>query len=245
MHYLSIIATFKNESWNMAEFLDHYLWQGVEHFYLINNGSTDDFMPIIEKYKDKITLYDMPKRWAQVDNTNTVFREVKDKTFWFGIVDFDEFIYGTKERIVDFLRPREEYSRVICPWLLFGTCPQPEHPKSVRKGFIRRQAGHHHDAKCFSRSDKTTSVHIHTHYYTDENYLMETEQLRHNHYNIQSYEFWKNVKNVRGAADGQSQEFVRTWEMFHERAAQYGQIEDTILHDMVVKLEKGENPYGS
>ena len=82
MNYLSILATFKNESWNMREFIEHYLWQGVEHFYMINNGSTDDFMPILDEYKDRVTLYDIPKRWAQVDNYNLVFQEIKNKTFW-------------------------------------------------------------------------------------------------------------------------------------------------------------------
>ena len=243
MNYLSILATFKNESWNMREFIEHYLWQGVEHFYMINNGSTDDFMPILDEYKDRVTLYDIPKRWAQVDNYNLVFQEIKNKTFWLGVMDLDEFIYGTKQPIKDYLKQKENYSSVICPWLLFGTCDTYDHPKSIRKGFCKRQAAHHHDAKCFSRTDKTTSLHIHIHYYTDTNQISEIENLRHNHYNIQSQEFWEKSKNVRGAADGQSQENVRTWDMFWERAAAYGQTEDKILHDMVIKLENGVNPY--
>lgn len=245
MHYLSLIAQFKNESINMAEFLDHYIWQGVEHFYLIDNGSTDDYKPILENYKDKITLYELPKRWAQVENSNIVFNDIKDKTFWFGLCDFDEFMFGTKQKVIDVLKTKENYSRVICPWLLFGTCPEPEHPKSVRKGFTKRACGYHHDAKCWSRADKTISTHIHVHYYTDENVLVDKDEIRHNHYNIQSYEFWQKVKNVRGAADGQSQENVRTWEMFYQRSLEYSCMEDCILHDMVEDLENGIDPYTS
>jgi glycosyltransferase involved in cell wall biosynthesis len=243
MHYLSLIVMFKNESMNIREFIEHYIWQGVEHFYLIDNGSTDEYKHLIKDFEDKITLYYIPKKWSSVENYNFVFEEIKNETFWFGIVDMDEFIFGTEEPIVDFLRKNEQYSRVVCPWLLFGTCEGYDHPKSVRKGFIKRACGFHHDAKCFSRSDKTVKVHIHTHYYVDDNVLVEKEKLLHNHYNIQSREFWEKVKHVRGAPDGQSQEFVRTWDMFEERAISYGCQEDKILHDMVVKLENGQNPY--
>ena len=245
MHYLSIIGLFKNESMNLKEFIDHYRWQGVEHFYLMNNGSTDDFMPILEQYKDVVTLYDKPERWSSVAHYNWAFNEVKNKTFWFGIVDLDEFIFGTQEPLVQVLQMNENYSRVVCPWLMFGTCEGYDHPKSVRKGFTKRMSHPHHDAKCFSRSDKTVKVHIHTHQYVDDNVLVESEKLHHNHYNIQSQEFWAKVKHVRGAPDGQSQENVRTWDMFWQRAAEYGQHEDKLLHDMVVKMENGQDPYCS
>jgi Glycosyl transferase family 2 len=51
-----ILAIFKNEADGLEEWLQHYLDLGVSHFYLIDNDSTDNFMPIIEKYKKNITL---------------------------------------------------------------------------------------------------------------------------------------------------------------------------------------------
>lgn len=42
-YFLTCLAIFKNEAMNLKEWLDHHLWQGVEHFYLINNGSEDDY----------------------------------------------------------------------------------------------------------------------------------------------------------------------------------------------------------
>ena len=41
-YYLSIVAIFKNESWILKEWIEHYLNQGVDHFFLIDNGSTDN-----------------------------------------------------------------------------------------------------------------------------------------------------------------------------------------------------------
>ena len=37
MYYFSLLGIFKNEADGMQEWLEHYLWQGVEHFFIINN----------------------------------------------------------------------------------------------------------------------------------------------------------------------------------------------------------------
>tara|TARA_Y100000741_G_scaffold363619_1_gene352307 strand:- start:516 stop:1436 length:921 start_codon:yes stop_codon:yes gene_type:complete len=47
---------FKNESLILEEWVKYYIDQGVEHFYLIDNGSNDDYETKINKYMDKITL---------------------------------------------------------------------------------------------------------------------------------------------------------------------------------------------
>jgi hypothetical protein len=52
-----VCSVFKNESHILEEWINHYLLHGVDHFYLVNDFSTDNFLSIIEKYKEKITLY--------------------------------------------------------------------------------------------------------------------------------------------------------------------------------------------
>ena len=51
-YYLSIVAIFKNESWILKEWIEHYLNQGVDHFFLIDNGSTDNYHTILQPYID-------------------------------------------------------------------------------------------------------------------------------------------------------------------------------------------------
>jgi glycosyltransferase involved in cell wall biosynthesis len=53
MYYLSVLSIFKNETMNLKLWLEHYLWQGVGHFYLIDNGSTDNPLSILQEYIDK------------------------------------------------------------------------------------------------------------------------------------------------------------------------------------------------
>ena len=49
MKYLSILSTFKNEATILKEWIDYYLQQGFDHFYLIDNGSTDNFLETLTK----------------------------------------------------------------------------------------------------------------------------------------------------------------------------------------------------
>ena len=55
---LSLCVVIKNEVEYINDFLEHYVNQGIEHFYIINNNSTDGVENFIEnhKYIDKITL---------------------------------------------------------------------------------------------------------------------------------------------------------------------------------------------
>ena len=95
LYYLCVIGIFKNETLTMKTWLDHYLWQGVEHFYLIDNGSTDNPENILGAYSDKITLYHLPEKYKQVDHYRTIYQkeEISGKTKWLIMADLDEFWY--------------------------------------------------------------------------------------------------------------------------------------------------------
>ena len=53
MYFLSVLSIFKNEIMNLKVWIEHYLWQGVDHFYLIDNGSTDNPLHILQEYINK------------------------------------------------------------------------------------------------------------------------------------------------------------------------------------------------
>jgi hypothetical protein len=66
-------ATFKNESEIMDEWLTHYVNEGCEKFYLIDNGSTDNNQESFAKYQDMICIVNYPTRHAQAQLYNTYF----------------------------------------------------------------------------------------------------------------------------------------------------------------------------
>jgi len=43
-----MLSMFKNEAVNVIPIIEHYLWQGVEYFFLIDNGSEDDYFFYLE-----------------------------------------------------------------------------------------------------------------------------------------------------------------------------------------------------
>lgn len=62
MYNLSICAIFKNESHILDEWIQHYLKRNINHFYLINYNSTDDYIPIINKLEN-IQSIKISRRW--------------------------------------------------------------------------------------------------------------------------------------------------------------------------------------
>ena len=101
---LSLCVVIKNEVEYLNDFLEHYVIQGIEHFYIINNNSTDGVGNFIEnhKYRDKITLIkdDTEFKNNEVKNMNkdildrNLYSLIKETTEWSIIVDIDEFMYG-------------------------------------------------------------------------------------------------------------------------------------------------------
>ncbi|KAH8097231.1 glycosyl transferase [Aureococcus anophagefferens] len=94
-----LLSIFKNEAHIMAEWIDHYVAEGVDKFYLIDNGSTDDYMPILTPHivSGLVVLVKDAKRHAQVEHYNKHFHSVITKECaWVMTVDFDEFLYARK-----------------------------------------------------------------------------------------------------------------------------------------------------
>ena len=61
-YYLSVLACCKDEGDYIQEWVEYYLLQGVEHFYLYNNNGTDNSKELLKPYIDAglITWIDWP-----------------------------------------------------------------------------------------------------------------------------------------------------------------------------------------
>ena len=53
MRTLSVGALFKNEEMVLKEWVEHYLYHGAEHFYLIDDNSDDRSVSVLEPYISK------------------------------------------------------------------------------------------------------------------------------------------------------------------------------------------------
>jgi hypothetical protein len=145
MYYLSVGAVFKNENHIFKEWLDHYIMHGVEHFYLINDNSNDNYVTVLQPYIDKglITLYHNDIPWYAIGRQKDIYtkyftQHLKD-TFWMAIIDLDEFLYAPKEPMLPrVLAKYEEYGYIVVNWALFGSSGLVKQPASVVEGFTKR-----------------------------------------------------------------------------------------------------------
>jgi glycosyltransferase involved in cell wall biosynthesis len=96
---LSVGAIFKNESHSIKEWIMHYLHHGVEHFYLINDNSTDNFMEILQEYIDKdiVTLFNVDEPYYLGRQRNLYNRHILPllkESKWLLMVDLDEYVWS-------------------------------------------------------------------------------------------------------------------------------------------------------
>ena len=66
-YYLTVLATFKNEGKILEEWLEHHITHGIEHFYLVNDHSTDNCMSLLAPYLENgiVTMFNAPSVASQ------------------------------------------------------------------------------------------------------------------------------------------------------------------------------------
>ena len=222
MYYFTIGAIFKNESHILKEWIDHYFMRGVDHIYLINENSTDNFMDALTPYinEKKITLYNSKykEKWVdmQTDLYNEFFQKHLKETKWFGILDLDEFLYSPNEiNIKNILKECETYNQLHVNWVHFGSSGHISQPDLVVPNFLLRGEynskhngpdGRYNSYKSIVKTNGDIKLGIHKHYYNNSgngknvSFDEKNTPLLINHYAIQSKDFWRNVKMTRGSA---------------------------------------------
>ncbi len=121
---ISLCLIFKDEAPFLKEWLDYHIAIGIDHFYLYNNNSTDNFLEIIQEYIDRniVTLIDWPEERSQNKCYEHCLKTFCNETKWIGYIDADEFVVPKyKEDINDWFSDWEKFPAVKIDWLQFGT----------------------------------------------------------------------------------------------------------------------------
>jgi len=140
---ICIVSVFKNESHALKEWVDHYIREGVDTFLLTDNGSTDNYKPIIEPYiqSGHVILNVNPKKYAQTEHLNYFLNDAK-KFDWVIVVDLDEFMYSRRgfTTMKDYLKTLSpDVHKIYIPWKLFGSSGFKKQPTSIIQSFIHRR----------------------------------------------------------------------------------------------------------
>lgn len=121
---VTICAIFKNEGPYLREWLEYHMMIGVEHFYMYNNCSDDDYLTILKPYIDDniVTLIDWPYPHSQTKAYIDCIDRFKNETSWIGFIDLDEFVVLADDKnICDFLQKYDKYAGMLINWKIFGS----------------------------------------------------------------------------------------------------------------------------
>jgi glycosyltransferase involved in cell wall biosynthesis len=217
MHFFSVGAMFKNESHCIIEWIEHYINQGADHFYLVNDNSTDKSVEYIQKYINRITLYNSNEPHILGHQRNTynkfILPHIKE-TKWLLMCDLDEFVYSPLYKsIPNFLEQVSYLAQIQITPTLFGSNNHITQPNSLVQGFTKRSETVPTNCgtyKYFVNSDyEYISLNVHhatpknIEYHKGEYFkIINTPYIKLNHYICQSKEFWIKIKCTRGDADG-------------------------------------------
>ena len=248
----TIMAIFKNETMNLKVWLDHYLWQGVEHFYLIDNNSNDNPLNILQDYIDRgiVTYYFKPEKHQQVEIYRYVFdnENIKEKTKWLCICDLDEFFFGTTTKLVNVLENEfDNYDVIYTHSFFYGSDNLINHPKDIRTSIVHRTHDTINGIKyIFKPSTINNSSEIWIHWLVEpgtlqkksgQNETFHDTNFRLNHYICQSLEYFQNVKMTRGDVNNIHNENIRNMDTY------YYYEKEAIIKDDILKQIIENNLY--
>ena len=151
---VAICAIFKNEGPYLKEWIEYHLIVGIDHFYMYNNNSTDNYLEILQPYINagKVTLIEWPHQQGQIKAYNNCIDNRRNEAKWIGFIDIDEFIVPNKDNnIYDFLERFEDRPAVKLYWQLFGTSGQLNRDKSglIIEDFVVCWNKYDEVGKCF------------------------------------------------------------------------------------------------
>ncbi|MCZ2486953.1 glycosyltransferase family 92 protein [Aquirufa antheringensis] len=127
---ISICTIFKNESHNFHEWVEYHRIIGIEHFYLYNNFSDDDYLEVLTPYIEEglVTLINWPFPMGQFSAYENFYKNYYSDSSWIIFLDLDEFItLLNKDNLFDWLEQFKLYPGVILYWKMFGTSGLYEH----------------------------------------------------------------------------------------------------------------------
>jgi hypothetical protein len=185
-YYSAVLAVFKNECSFLPEWINHYLTRGIEHIYLLDDSSTDNFCEKIQKYIDegRVTLkhvedcdQDKTIEWRQVYLYNKYYQYALKETYWIGVLDLDEFFYSPSiKNLNEIFRLFEKtsFQELLADWYWFGSNDHLTQPKEIVLSFSKRsrhparfynfeKQGYHHEwcCKSFSKTKLITKIKHH------------------------------------------------------------------------------------
>ena len=147
LYDLAIVAILKNEGRYLKEWLDYHLIAGVDHFFLCDNDSTDDYEKIIAPYVKAglVTSSRLSGKSPQFAAYDFAVRDYKFFCRYMAFVDLDEFIFPRNGQSIsatvdEILLTKNNAAGLAVNWQLFGSNGEEtaDFSRGVLERFTRR-----------------------------------------------------------------------------------------------------------
>ncbi len=154
----SICAIFKNEVRFLREWIEYHSMIGIDHFYLYNNNSTDNYKEVLQPYIEngQVTFVDFPGEQMQLKAYSDFYSNYSQETQWVAFLDIDEFICPNSHlSIKDWIKAYERYPVILIYWKMFGTSGLMKHDDSklVIEQYHVCWESMYHVGKCLVNTD--------------------------------------------------------------------------------------------
>ena len=155
---ISICGIFKNEAPFLKEWIEFHEMIGVEHFYLYNNNSDDNYQTVLIPYIDRglVTLINWPYNHAQMKAYQHFYETYKNETQWVSFLDIDEFFCPKEDvTLTEWLMKHDKYPVLLVYWRMFGTSNVLNHDfsKLVTEQFYMSWKYYDSVGKCLINTD--------------------------------------------------------------------------------------------
>lgn len=130
---ISIVAIFQNEAPYLREWIEYHRLIGVDHFWLYNDNSKDDWNSVLQPYIDEgvVEFCDWSfgrkegKSWFHIQTSayKDGLKKALGKTRWVALIDADEFILPMQNRSLKECLEKhyKAASAIHITWRQFGT----------------------------------------------------------------------------------------------------------------------------
>jgi hypothetical protein len=255
MYYLTACLMFRDAASYLDEWLRFHMIVGVEHFYLYDNDSNDDYLSVVRPFcsTGKVTLTKWPGAAQQLNVYAHCLQQNRNAASWIAYLDDDEFLFPAQEAsLPDALSAYEDYAGVAACWLLFGSDGHRTRPRGlVTRNYRRRGDWVDKHVKCIVNPAKVSQPAVLAHSFhclpgemiVDEKHrpmagpfcsAPTAEVFCLNHYLIKSHEEMV-VRRRRPKTDGlPSDHSIEKWEWFD---SMYNRVEDLRIQRFAAQLE--------
>ena len=147
LHDLSVVAIIKNDARYLEEWLNYHLVAGVDHFYLYDDGSSDNTREILEPYIEAeiVDHFSVTGELMQMPVYNDATRRFKFATRYMAFIDTNEFIFPKSGQSIaevadEILSQNPNAAALTANWQIFGSnnLEKEDFEKGVLERFTRR-----------------------------------------------------------------------------------------------------------